>query len=243
MEEKYFNIRYEFDHATVHDRISQQIDCREPSYICVADGVILNEANRNPWYLDVINSGMFCICDSSYVPLYIRWIHKKNRGQYAGYDIFRDIALSCKWRMAFIGASSEVLDALKKKLCQTNPEVEGMLFMELPFMYVADFDYKAIADAINEDGAEIIWVALGAPKQEIFMHYLRPHISKGVMIAVGAVFKFYSGLEVKRAPRWMVHHHLEFLHRIYKEPNKQLRRCSDIVYHLPRLLWREWRAK
>ena len=69
----YFNIRYEFDKELVGTRIAQQVTKKEADYICVADGVILNVANRNSNYLKIVNGGMFSICDSSYVPLYIRW--------------------------------------------------------------------------------------------------------------------------------------------------------------------------
>ena len=44
-------------------------------YICVADGVVLNIANRDPHYLEAINGSIFSICDSSYVPLYLKWIY------------------------------------------------------------------------------------------------------------------------------------------------------------------------
>lgn len=243
MARKYFNVNYEFDKETVHDRISEKINRHEADYICVADGVVLDNANHNPEYREVVNGGMFCICDSSYVPLYIKLLYGEKKGQYSGSDIFRDIVTSGKWRMAFLGSSQEILDALRGQLCKINAEVADMMFMDLPFKAVEEFDYPSIAESINRDGADIIWIALGAPKQEIFMHNLRPHINKGVMIAVGAVFKFFSGLEVSRAPQWMVRNHLEFIHRIYKEPSKQLRRCSRIVYHLPRMLWTEWRNK
>ena len=93
------------------------------------------------------------------------------------------------------------------------------------------------------DGGDIIWVALGAPKQEIFMSKLKPFLKRGVMIAVGAAFKFYSGLEEKRAPEWMVKHHLEFVYRIFSEPKKQLKRCSWIIITLPGLLLGEWKRK
>ena len=65
----YFNIRYEFDTEAVHAAIARRLPAPGADYIAVADGVILDFANRNPAYLDVINSGMFAICDSSYVPL------------------------------------------------------------------------------------------------------------------------------------------------------------------------------
>lgn len=75
------------------------------------------------------------------------------------------------------------------------------------------------------------------------MSRLKPYLKRGVMIAVGAAFKFYSGTDVKRAPHWMVKMHLEFAYRIFSEPKKQLKRCGWIVYTLPGLLYREWRKK
>ena len=75
------------------------------------------------------------------------------------------------------------------------------------------------------------------------MSRLKPYLKRGVMIAVGAAFKFYSGMDVKRAPKWMVKMHLEFVHRLLSEPKKQLKRCGWIVYTLPKILYEEWRRK
>lgn len=96
---------------------------------------------------------------------------------------------------------------------------------------------------IEDDGADIIWVALGAPKQEQFMARLNPHLKRGVQIAVGAAFKFYSGTEEKRAPEWVVKHHMEFVYRIMQDPKKQIKRCWGIISTLPGMLWREWKRK
>lgn len=235
----YFNIRYEFDRTLVSDRIAQQVKEKGADYICVADGVILNIANRKPEYLKVVNGGMFSICDSGYVPLYIRWIYGKRYEQYCGSQIFMDIIRSRKYRMIFMGTSQNTLNGLKENLKKENPDVKNMKFVELPYKAVEDFDYEGIAKAIEADGADIIWIALGAPKQEIFMSLLKPHLKRGVMIAVGAAFKFYSGTDTKRAPQWMIKCHLEFVHRIFKEPKKQLKRCSMILLTLPKLLVEE----
>lgn len=239
----YFKIRYEFDHNLVHNSIAERLKAPGSDYICVADGVILNMANRNPKYLNVVNGGLLTICDSSYVPMYIKMIYGVKYRQYCGSEIFLDIVSSRKYRMIFLGTEQKILDGLKDELSKINPDVEGMTFRELPFCNVKDFDYPAIAKMIEEDGADIVWVALGAPKQEYFMSYLKPHLHHGVMIAIGAAFKFFSGVSVKRAPGWMVKHHLEFVHRIAKEPKKQIRRCYHIVSTLPRLLYGEWRTK
>ena len=241
--ETYFNIRYEFDRKAVHQSVDTRLNEPGSDYICVADGVILNTANRFPEYLQVVNGGMFAICDSSYVPLYIKWIHGKEYGQYCGSEIFLDIVSNRKYRMIFLGTQQHILDGLKANLQRYNPDVSGMKFVELPFRKVSQFDYPGIARMIEEDGADIVWVALGAPKQEFFMSMLKPHLNHGVMIAVGAAFKFFSGLQEKRAPEWMIKNHLEFAYRLTQAPKKQMKRCAWILATLPKMFYDEWMPK
>lgn len=243
--EKYFEIRYEFNKEQVHNSIARQVEEKKPCYICVADGNILNMVSHNRKYRKVINDSIFSICDSSWVPVFVRSIYGYNYEQYCGSDIFIDIVRSRKYRMIFLGTKQETLNALQKNLAKENPDVMDMTFKELPFCDVNDFDYPAIAKSIEEDGADIIWIALGAPKQEYFMNMLTPHLKKGVCIAIGAAFNFFSGLATapKRAPRWMVKWHMEFIHRIFLEPKKQIKRCWGIIVHLPRILWKEQRRK
>lgn len=240
----YFNIRYEFEREAIWQSIDKQLNESKANYICVADGVILNIANREPDYLRVVNGGMFSICDSSYVPIYIKWIYGLKYRQYCGSQIFMDIVKMKKYRMFFMGTSNDILNGLKNTISEYDSRIENMSFYELPFCKVDEFDFKAIAEMVNNDGADIIWVALGAPKQEIFMSKLKPYLKRGVMIAVGAVFKFYSGgADVKRAPEWMVKTHLEFVYRIFSEPKKQIKRCAWIVRTLPGLLIEEINRK
>lgn len=227
----YFNINYEFNKAEVH----RAIDVAQKGYICVADGVVMNTANRDPEYLKVVNGSLFSICDSSWVPVYLKKIYGISYEQYCGSEIFKDIVSSRKHRMIFMGTSQKTLDGLRLELMKMNPDVEGMQFVELPFLNVEEFDYPAIAKMIDDDGAKVVWVALGAPKQERFMNLLLPHLKQGVMIGVGAAFKFYSGTEEKRCPEWMQKHHLEFVYRIMQDPKKQLKRCFWIVWTLPGL--------
>ena len=165
------------------------------------------------------------VYDSSWVPLYIKAIYGISYEQYCGADIFKDIVSSQNYRMLFMGTHKKTLDALQKNLIDLNPDVKDMSFFELPFCNVDDFDYPEIARMIEEDGAKIIWIALGAPKQEQFMSKLLPHLEKGGMIGVGAVFKFFSGTEETRCPNWMRRHHLEFIYRIMQNLRKQLKRC------------------
>jgi len=118
-----------------------------------------------------------------------------------------------------------------------------MLYHELPFCDLEDYDYFSIANMLKEYSPDIIWVSLGAPKQEIFMSKLKPYLNRGVIIAVGAVFKFYSGISEKRAPQWMIRAHMEFLYRLFLSPKKQFARCWDILTALPFVYMDEWKKR
>lgn len=243
--EKYFDIRYEFDVPTVHATIDEYIAKGKTGYICVADGNILTMVHRNEDYRTTIDGSIFSICDSSWVPKFVKWIYGCKRTHYCGADIFIDVVRARKHRMIFLGTKQNVLDALQQNLAKENPDVQGMTFKELPFCTVDGFDYPGIARTIEQDGADIIWVALGAPKQEQFMQRLQPHLKRGVQIAIGAAFNFYSGLPdaPQRCPAWMRKLHLEFVHRIVTEPKKQIKRCWGIVTTLPAIFNKERKVK
>ena len=240
---QYFNINYEFDKPTIWNKIDEQLQKEGAGYICVADGNILQMVHKDLEYRKVVNGGMFSICDSSWVPLYLKRIYGIEYQQYCGSQIFEDLTGRKQYRQFFIGTSEKVLDGLKTELSKKDPAVNEMSFFAPPFCKVEEFDYPSIADMINRDHPDIVWVALGAPKQEHFMFRLQPLLGRGVMIGVGAVFNFYCGLEnaPKRAPQWMVKNHLEFVYRVFSEPKKQLRRCKDVLLTLPKIYKEEKR--
>lgn len=240
----YFHITYELSPERALERIDRQILSGDVGYVCVADGNILQMVHKDEAYRAVVNGGMFSICDSSWVPVFLKMIYGMKVPQYCGSQIFEDIVKSKRYRMYFLGTSDEILDSLKQNLSEKwDGRIAQMQFVPLPFREAEKFDYSAIAERINADSPDIIWVALGAPKQECFMHYLQPYLKKGVMIAVGAVFKFYGGAEEKRAPKWMIKCHIEFIYRIFQDPKKQLIRCRNILVSLPSIIFGEVRRK
>ena len=147
--EKYFNIRYEFDKHAVFRAIDEALLMKKPGYICVSDGVILATVNRDPAYCQVVDGSMFSICDSGYVPLYLRWIYGIERKQYCGSEIFMDIIHQRRYRMAFLGTTQPTLDGLKRHLSEIDPRINDMWFYSLPYKAVDDFDYPAIAQMLD----------------------------------------------------------------------------------------------
>lgn len=243
MTERHFNIRYEFSPEEVRKQIDRR--CKEPggAYVVVADGNILTMVHKDEEYRKTVDGAMFSICDSSWVPLYLKLIHGFKPVQYCGSDIFADMVGAKKYTMAFLGTSQETLDALKAELCGEDPRIADMHFEPLPFCDADGFDYGKIAEGINSFSPDIVWVALGAPKQERFAERLAPHLRRGVIIPVGAVFNFRAGLGIRRAPDWMVKCHLEFAYRIASEPRKQFKRVWRILTATPAIIAEEARTK
>jgi hypothetical protein len=81
---------------------------------------------------------------------------------------------------------------------------------------------RAIVQQINSCGAGIVWVGLGCPKQEAWMHAHRGRINS-VMVGVGAAFDFHAGV-IKRAPLWMQRSGLEWVHRMAQDPRRLVKR-------------------
>ena len=244
MSEKYFGIKYTFGKDAIYSIIDKWLQFGEKRYVCVADGVTLSLSHKDKALKNVLDEAGMVVCDSGWVPLYLRSLYGIKREQYSGSDFLMDAVTVKKYRMMFIGASEDTLEALKDNLAKKNEWIWEMNFLPLPFLEVAEFDYEKIAGEINQQNPDLIFVSLGMPKQEFFMHRLAPYLNRGVLIGVGAAFKFHSGLaNQKRAPRWMINAKIEWIHRIWSEPEKQLKRCSLIFFSMPVIYWNEYKRK
>ncbi|MBR2630177.1 MAG: WecB/TagA/CpsF family glycosyltransferase [Bacteroidaceae bacterium] len=242
-EKRYFNVRLEFDKEKLDKTIFDAIESGKVGYVCSVESNNLTVANKNPEFLKVLNGALVNNCDGSVLAKILGRIHHEPLDSYIGADIFIKYVKMSKFRQFFLGNTPEVLAGLRENLSKIDPKIKDMRFETLPFCKVEEFDYEGIAQMINEDNPDIIWVSLGAPKQEIFMSLLQPHLKRGVMFGFGAIFNFNAGVgEVKRAPQWMLNLRLEWLHRAFEQPQKNVPRYWNFIKILPRLI-REERKK
>ena len=241
---EYFNLNFEFDHAEVDQIIIDHIENGPAGYVCSMDFNNLAISKYNSDHLAVLNGSIVNNCDSSWIPVFINKIHKTKYSNYCGTDLFIKYVRMKRFRQFFLGSTTEVLERLKTNLSKIDPLINNMRFETLPFRKVEEFDYPAIASMINADNPDIIWVSLGAPKQEKFMSLLKPHLNKGVMFGYGAIFNVYAEMPgLKRAPQFMVNLKLEWLYRLLQEPKKQFIRNKNIVSMLPNLIKEELKHK
>ena len=239
-EKKYFNVKLEFDKEKFDRTIFNAIKNGITGYSCSVESNNLTVANKNPAFLEVLNGALVNNCDGSVLAKILAWIHKEPLDSYIGADIFMKYVRMCRFRQFFLGNTEEVLAGLRNNLSKIDPNIADMHFETLPFRNVEDFDYVGIAQMINDDNPDIIWVSLGAPKQEMFMARLKPFLRRGVMFGYGAIFNFNAGVgDVKRAPKWMLSLRLEWLHRAFEQPKKNIPRYWNFIRILPQLIYKE----
>jgi N-acetylglucosaminyldiphosphoundecaprenol N-acetyl-beta-D-mannosaminyltransferase len=240
MRTRYFNIEIEFDKNRIDSIIQNTIINKGKGYVCSVESNNLTVANTNPDFFKVVNGALVNICDGSMLAKIIGLIHHKPFKSYIGADLFIKYIKMCRYKQFFLGNTRQVLDGLKTNLSKIDPKIANMSFEELPFKKVEEFDYKGIAEMINREHPDIIWVSLGAPKQEFFMANLLPFLEHGIMFGFGAIFNFNAGTgEVKRAPEWMRKLHLEWLHRAFEQPKKNVPRYWNFIKILPKLIKEE----
>lgn len=240
---KIFNINFEFDSQKANAEIRKLILDKQKGYVCAVDSNIVSIANKNVNYLQVINNSVLNICDGGTIAAIGRWIYKKPFERYTGPDLFIEL-ISKGYRQAFLGNTPDNLYLLQKKMQGNGIDTGCCLFQPLPFCSIDDFDYASIADEIRFRQIDLIWISLGAPKQELFAARLQSYLDHGVTIAVGAAFNFYIATgNYHRAPQWMQIMNIEWVYRLFLEPKKQVKRILYILKVYPGLIIYEYMRK
>ena len=136
-----------------------------------------------------------------------------------------------------LGGDKDVVEAAFEKLREINGHEVRIAGIDPAFIKL-DQDQPEIIDRINAAKPDVLFVALGNPKQELWMGRNRAKLDVGVMIGVGGTFNFIAGT-VKRAPKWMQRCGLEWIYRILQEPGRLWRRYA---YGLFKFTWLSFRT-
>jgi len=99
----------------------------------------------------------------------------------------------------------------------------------------------AAVDVLRAAKPNLVFVALGAPKQELWMHKHRTDLAPAVTLGIGASLDFIAGL-VQRAPAWMSNAGLEWLYRLFQEPKRMYQRYLVRDRAIVGIAWRTWKA-
>ena len=122
-------------------------------------------------------------------------------------------------RHYFFGGRNGIAQSMAKALTARFPGLEVAGTFTPPFRATAEREPAETLAAINDAHPHVLWVGLGAPKQEFWVADHAGLVSAGLILPVGAAFDFHSG-RIRRAPRWMRRVGLEWLFRLAMDPRR-----------------------
>jgi N-acetylglucosaminyldiphosphoundecaprenol N-acetyl-beta-D-mannosaminyltransferase len=206
--------------------IEQFVDCggsHVVHFLAVHPTVV---ACQVPEYHRLLGSGDLVVSDGAPIALTMRVKRPRARRVTSTDGFFRVCSdgLSRARKHYFVGgANQEVADALRQNLCRSFPGIDIVGFEVPPFRPYDDDELTALVADIRSSGADIVWVGLGAPKQDVLAHRLRVHDAAPAIATIGATFDFVAGTK-RRAPKLVRAVGLEWVFRMSLEPRRLWRR-------------------
>ena len=177
------------------------------------------------------------VADGASLLLASRLLGEKLRERIAGVDLFEQLCGQAAARglsVFFLGGRPGSAERAVEKLRRQFPAlaVVGICCPPLGFEH-DEQELSAIADAVRAARPDLLFVALGAPKQEAWMHQHGRRLGVPVLIGVGGSFEIVGGL-VRRAPRFLQRLGCEWLYRLLREPRRLWKRY---LFGNARFLW------
>lgn len=199
---------------------------REGSFhqIATANVDYLVTAVGNPEFKEILCRCDLVVADGMAVVLASRLLGSPLQERVAGADLVPRLAgLSSEhgYGIFLLGASPQVSEVAARHLEERGARIVGRL--SPPVRPLEEFDHEAILAEIEKANPDILLVAFGSPKQEIWIHQHRDRLKVPVCIGIGGSLDFLAGA-VPRAPAWMQHGGLEWAYRLGAEPRRLARR-------------------
>ena len=198
------------------DSLVRRAVAGEGGYACLANVHVVVTARRNPALRRALEGAWMVYPDGWPISWLLRRLGRPESQRIAGPDLMPaalDRGRGVGLRHFLFGASQLELRRLKERIEYDFPGAEIVGACAPAF---GDVDGSDVA-AILESRPHVVWCALGAPKQELWMSRYAPALAPALVVGVGAAFDFLSGMK-PRAPRWAQALGLEWLHRLRTEP-------------------------
>lgn len=214
-----------FDKVTLNgalDAVDRLVDAGRGGYVVTpnVDHVVL--AHRRPGLAGVYQRASLSLADGKPILWMARLLGSPLPEKVSGSDLLEPLmglAARRGWRVFLFGASPEVSARAEANLREANPWLR-IVGRDSSWWDPSDPDScQGLVEAIRRSGADLVVVALGCPKQELWMARHAALVQPAVAIGLGASLDFAAGA-VRRAPRWMADAGLEWAYRLSREPRR-----------------------
>jgi N-acetylglucosaminyldiphosphoundecaprenol N-acetyl-beta-D-mannosaminyltransferase len=215
------------DYEEAMDEMERMIARHAPGYVCAVPVHSLMVARHDLGMRSALGGATMNVPDGRPLVWALNMLGEDLRDRVYGPDLMdRFCARAARsghriW--LYGGATEEALDDLVAALAHRHPGLTVAGSWSPPHRPLTAQEEQEVAERIDADAPDVVWVGLGVPKQELWMARMRPRLQAPVLVGVGAAFDFLSGRK-RQAPRWMQARGLEWLFRLSQEPARLLPR-------------------
>lgn len=183
---------------------------------------IIMKGYKDEKFKDVLNSSQLLTADGIGVVYASKIVKNPIKERCAGYDLACRVCEKAKdnpLKLYLFGSKPGVCEMAKENIEKKYP---GVSVVGLSDGYFDDEKEKKIICDINEKSPDILFVCLGAPKQENWIYNNKTTLNAKVCMGIGGSLDVFAG-NVKRAPDFFVNHGLEWFYRLIKQPSRFVR--------------------
>lgn len=222
----------QFDNITMEEALDAAkalLQGEHAARVVTPNAEIAYEALHDENMRTLLNSAELMLPDGAGVVLASKILKTPLKQKVAGVD-FADGLLgvleTTGQSLYLLGSKPGIGELAAQKMMQKHPRLRIAGIADGYFQ-----DEAPVIDKINASGVDVLFVCLGAPKQEQFMARHQKALHVKLMAGLGGTLDSFAGT-VKRAPKWMIRLNLEWLYRLIKEPKRFKR-----MLRLPKYLW------
>lgn len=226
------------DMETAVARVADELELHRKGYVCMVCVHGIMEAQRDPGFAQVYARATMLVPDGAPTVWVGRWQGFNKMQRVAGPDLMLEILGRKEFanRTHFLyGGNDGVAEELRERLTLRFPWVHIVGTHTPPFRDLTLQEEESLATRIRELKPDMIWVGIGAPKQERFMMRFLPLLDSALMFGVGAAFDFHTG-RIKDSRQWVKSAGLQWLHRLIQNPRRlfwrYLRDNPAFVWHI-----------
>ena len=205
------------------ETVERWIQDGEQHYVIVCNVHLIMEAQDDPAFRDLLNgAGMITPDGMPLVWLQKRGPYRDQVSRVCGFDLmesFLERSQTTGHRHFFYGGAPGVAETVASRFAERFPGAQIAGFHTPGKLAIGEMESDAVINSINATNADVIWVGLGAPKQERWMRDHLHLLNANVTFGVGAAFDFHAET-VARAPKILQQAGMEWLYRLTQDPNR-----------------------
>ena len=209
------------------DKIEKMISSKNKSYVVAVNVDVIMKIENDPYLKKIVDNADMVLVDGKPLVWISKMYGRPLKAKISGSDLVPllcDVAAQKGYSIFIIGGKDGIAEQAQKRLESRLPNIKIVGTYAPPMGFEKDEEeLNKINSMISKAKPDLLIACFGCPKQEKWIYENINKYDAKVSICAGATVDFLAG-NVKRAPRWMSEHGLEWFYRFLQEPKRMFKR-------------------